>query len=483
MRAPNLKLIALVSQDVESAGAPNVQQLLEEQLAQKYDYLRQRFQTAFLITTMATVGVIVALVIVSIFNISGISQLPDDYLLYETFYEWRSEGATQYPVCSWNCEIAVQSTRLVTAASEIALSVITVDGRGNIAGMARLCTLVTVLFSVGFAYRRQLLAHYTINAQPAQHDDFATMPNWQRWLNRTLYILATAFGTYVLTSVLWLGLAMVFRELSLNWFRSGIVIVLFTGTITFIATYVALAASTRTVLSLGLFTLAAGFALSFALVPQSLGHQWWEVAVSNAGQFNPSASLFTGTLLSGSLALVIIWFDMDSIIHKMIDDGDIQILSPDTWRWIARLLYFALILGLLLIAFIRVDQDNFPLNMVFHAGGSLAAIASTVIAGLLIRKKRFHPWYHIFTVYILLGLTLGMSILGSLKFDPFSLVFPGTGIISLVVIELVLFVLMGLWLYLTADNLLGQANIHAFDGQVLVMMQQDNAQSSKQIQD
>jgi hypothetical protein len=206
-----------------------------------------------------------------------------------------------------------------------------------------------------------------------------------------------------------------------------------------------------------------------------VGRQWWEVAVSNAGQFNPSASLFTGTLLSGSLALVILWFDTDSIIHKMIDDGDVRLLSADGWRWVARALYFVMIFGLLLLAFIRVDQVNFPFNMVFHAGGSIASISCAVIAGLLIRKKHFHRWYRIFTIYVLLGLTVGLSILSSLKLDPLSVVFPGTGIISLVVIELALFILIGLWVYITAENLLGQANIHAFDGQVIVMMRREKA--------
>ena len=480
MSAQNVQLIALVSQDDETASVPDVQQLLEDQLIQKYEYLRQRFQAAFMYTAMATGGVIVALIVISALNISGISQMPDDYRLYETFYEWRSEGATQYPICSWDCEIVTQSTRLLTAASDIALSVISSSGQGNIAGMARLCTVVAVLFTVGFSFRRHLLLHYTINAQPAQREDFETMPPWQRWLNRLLYVLAAVFGTYVAVSVLWLGLSLVFREVNLNWFRAGIVIVLFTGTITFIATYLALAASTRDILLLGLFILGVGFSVSFALVPQSLvEHQWWQVAVSNAGQFNPSASLFTGTLLSGSLALAIPWFDTDSIIHKMIDDGDVRLLSADGWRWVARLLYFVLVLGLLLIAFIRVDQVNYPFNMVFHAGGSIAAIVSAIIAGLLIRKKRFHRWYRIFTVYILLGLTLGMSILGSLKLDPLSIVYPGTGIISLVVIELALFVLIGLWLYITAENLLGQANINAFDGQVIVMIRREKVSQAQ----
>jgi len=45
------------------------------------------------------------------------------------------------------------------------------------------------------------------------------------------------------------------------------VIILFTGAVTFAATYGALAVTTRDVLLLGLFTFAIGLSVSFALAP------------------------------------------------------------------------------------------------------------------------------------------------------------------------------------------------------------------------
>jgi hypothetical protein len=262
--------------------------------------------------------------------------------------------------------------------------------------------------------------------------------------------------------------------MTLNWFNALIIIVLFTGTTTLIATYNALAVTTREILLLGLLIFAVGFSASFALTRPYSDHQWWEIAVSNAGQLNPAASLFTGTLLSGALTLIVLWLDIDSILQKMVSDGDVRWLSADRWMWVARGLYTILVLGLVFMGLIRVDQVNYPVNMVFHAGGAILAIASVIVSGLLIRKRRFHPWCKLFSVHILLGLTVSMSVLGSLKFDPPAVVFPGTGIISLVVIELSLFVLIGLWIYITLDNLLGQANLNAFDCQVMLVVQQDN---------
>jgi hypothetical protein len=260
----------------------------------------------------------------------------------------------------------------------------------------------------------------------------------------------------------------------LNWPDAFIVIILFTGAVTLAATYGALAVTTRGVLLLGLFTFAIGLSVSFALAPAD----WYLGAVSNAGQLNPSAPLFTGTLLGGSLALVVLWFDMNSIIEKMIGDGEIRMFNARAWMWVARILYTILILGLLFVGFIRVDKVNYPFNMVFHAGGAILAIASVVIAGLLIRKSRFHPWYKIFSVHILLGITIAMAVFGSLKLESPYWVYPGTGIISLTVIELSLMILIGLWVYFTVDGLLVNANINAFEGEVLVVTSKADAQRS-----
>jgi hypothetical protein len=247
----------------------------------------------------------------------------------------------------------------------------------------------------------------------------------------------------------------------LNWFNALIVIIVFTATMTFAAVFVALAVTTRGVLLLGLSIVMIGLAVSFALAPAIDDKQWWLKAVSSAGQLNPSAPVFTGTLVSGSLTLVVLWFDINSMIHKMISDGDVKFLTASQWMWVARLLYATVVLGLTLVGLIRVDKEKFAENSWFHAGGAVAAIASVAISGLLIRKRRFHPLYKFFSVYIQLGVTFGLIILGSLKLEAPWIGSPGTGIISMTVLELSLFALMGLWGYLTVNNLVVQANIRA----------------------
>ena len=468
MSEQKIQMVAMVAEGSATAEAIDPQQLLQAHLMRRYALQGQRIETAFMVALMATLGVVIALVIFSLINAG---RLPEDYVLFAQFQEWRSDETTQYPVCEWRCEIVTQAKRILAAASQTGESIIAEDGRGNVAGFARLCTLIAVSISVAFVYRRQLAARYEINAQLAQLEDFEEMPGWQRWLNRILYTFSALFGVYVVVSIIWLGLSLIFKNMVLDWPSTVLVVALFTSTMTFVAAFGALAVTTRDILALGLFVFLAGFSVSFALAPiLGDGSQWWQSAVSNAGQLNPSAPLFTATLASASLALIVMWFDIDSLIGQMIDDGDVRLLSSEQWLWVARLLYAMLIVGLLFVGFIRVDDINHPFNKVFHAGGSVFAIASIVIAGLLIRKRNFYPWYRLFSVHGLVGLTLGMAILGSLKLDPLSVVFVGTGLISLTVIELALFILIGLWVFVTVDNLLSQANIQALKGQVFVAM-------------
>jgi hypothetical protein len=465
--------VALVSQQAAPDENINIQQVLEQNLFQRYAFQQKRFQTAFTISLMATAGVIIGLLALSALNLFNVRQLPESFRFYAQFREWRAEEALQYPICAWNCEIGTQFTRLFFAASDIKDSIIGRDGLGNIAGMARLCSLLSIVIAAWFAFRRQLASYYALNGEQAQLEDFNTTPRWQFWLSRALYTLATLFGAYVVLSILWLGLSFMFKNMVLDWFSAAVIVIAFTATVTFITAYNALVASTRDVLVLGLMIFLVGFAVSFALAPPTMGRQWWENAVSNAGQFNPSASLFTGTLLSGSLALIVLWFDINSILQKMIDDGTVRWLNGKAWMRVAGILYAVLVLGLVFVGFIRVDTVNHPFNTAFHTGGAVLAIVSVVVCGLLIRKHRFHPWYKIFSVHILLGATISMAVLGSIRLAPFAWVAPGTGLIQLTVIELALFTLIGLWVYVTVDNLLNQANIRAFDGRVLVMAKKD----------
>ena len=436
---------------------------LHDNLKKQYEQKLRRIQTAAGYSAAATIGVVIALIVVSALHLVSVGPLTERNQLYAQFLEWDTTGP-QIQVCNWDCEIGIQVRRLFSNDVLVLASVIANDHEGNIAGIARLCTLVAVTITAAFAYRRQVAEYYSLNGQQAELNDFQATPPWEQWVSRVFYTLATLFGTYVVVSLLWLGISLAFKELSLNWFDSSIVIIGFTAVTTFVATYGALAVTTRGVLLLTLMTYGFGLSASFALSQLIDGQQWWERAVSAAGQLNPSASVFTGTFLSGSFAMVVLWFDINSMIHSIVNDGKPWLLKPAQWMIVVRVLYIIFVLGLLFVGFIRVDQKNFPQNMLFHAGGAIASISSVVMSGLLIRKRRFPPWYTAFSVYILFGVTVVIAILSSLTLNPLTVVFPGTGIISLTVMELILLMLLGVWMYITVDNLVAIENIRALAG-------------------
>ena len=436
---------------------------LHDNFQKKYNLKLRRIQTAFMCSAMATIGIVIALVVASLLNFPSGGPIAAKDQLSMQYLDWNPNGP-QYAICSWDCEIGVQFQRLFSNNTLVVASIYALNNEGNIAGIARLCNLVAVSIAVFFAYRQQLTEYYFLNAQKAELEDFQETPQWELWLSRIAYTLATLFGTYVVVSIFWLGVDLAFKDVTLNWFDASILIIGSTAVMTFIATFGALAVTTRGILLLGLMTYLFGLTASFALTPLIDGQQWWQRAVSSAGQLNPSAPVFTGTFLSGALAMLVLWLDVNGMVRKVIADGPLLLLGARGWMNVVRVLYIAFVGGLLFVGFIRVDRINFPRNMLFHAGGAMAAIACVVMSGLIIRKRRFPPWYKAFSVYILLGVTLGITILSSFTLDPFTIVDPGTGIVSLTVLELVLLMMLGVWTYITVDNLVTIENIRALTG-------------------
>ena len=137
----------------------------------------------------------------------------------------------------------------------------------------------------------------------------------------------------------------------------------------------------------------------------------------------------------------------------MIHEGNVRLFTEKGWILVVRILFGVFILGLLFVGFVRVDHTGqFPLNQYFHTGGAVSAIVIVSIFALLIRKKEFHPWYGYFSI----GMVLVTVVMGVL------MVFPNGGIVNLTVVELTIFLMVGLWMYVTVSNLLTLANIAAY---------------------
>lgn len=183
--------------------------LLTKLLEAAQVFQRERALTALKITISATAGLAVALAVIALLVTLSGNELPQGHHFFESFQEWEYNAGVE-PSCWWLCEIWTSAGRLVTAAQQIGKSVIAVsDGVlvGNIAGMARLGTIVTVFIALLFTYRKKLPELYGINGQAVQQRDFMILAKkrGQFSLSRGLYLITTLVGTYTITSLAWLG--------------------------------------------------------------------------------------------------------------------------------------------------------------------------------------------------------------------------------------------------------------------------------------
>lgn len=236
---------------------------------------------------------------------------------------------------------------------------------------------------------------------------------------------------------------------------------------------------------MGLVTFALGLGLSFSVAPQvctigdEVNMQWWECAVSTAGAQWPSAPLFTAALVGASCGLWALWFDIDGMIKATIENNPERLAGGGLLtRWFRRMLswlenregvwemrvagglYFVIVLGFILVGLIRVSDDPaLWMNTVLHTGGAAASAISVVLLSRLIHSTSFPGWYRVFSSKYVILITIAIIAASFISLVPLGLVPLRKGLLNLTAVELSLFVLMGTWLYLTVDILVGQAHV------------------------
>ena len=137
-------------------------QLSSLRLKRKYDYLEFRIRIALRVAGIATLGVTIAVIVFFALNLFQRPGIPQKYHLYSEFVGWGG-NPKPFEVCDSLCEVVQHFLGLLSAAEDVPKSVMSVsDNAGNIAAIARLCSLVAVGISVVFAYRTLLKHHYKL---------------------------------------------------------------------------------------------------------------------------------------------------------------------------------------------------------------------------------------------------------------------------------------------------------------------------------
>jgi hypothetical protein len=412
------------------------------------------------------------------------SRLPGNYRMYFTFGEWTIVDTTLASVGTVGEEIILSLSRIDTAFAGIWGSTTAPDPAtaippGNTAGIARLLSIISVPVVVAVSYRKQLKTRYRVYGETAQYDDFEKLQQRKIQYNsaRILYVIATGFGTYVVTSVLWLALSLAFQNLTFTLFWAWVVIILFTFSATIVSAFWALAVTTREIFLIGMMMTVAGLLVSFSIAPQIPDPDriyWWQHAVSMLGKYMPSAPLFTATLTSMACTLLVVWFDIENIVARARSAKIVLI----------RGLYFYAVLGFLLIGFVRVGDPiaNFIPNFLAHSVfGALFAFAALFwVCWVLTRnidETIFSPWYKRYIKFAAIA-SIVVGVVSFIQLEPFGFGDPnntqgGKDIINLTTAELVIFALTGILLWITVELLLLQAEIATYSG--LTTSEQINA--------
>ena len=397
--------------------------------------------------------------VVSLIFFAGETSIP----MFHSFPEWGPLSTDVSPL-SVPTEVGISLERLRDAFAAFLRS----GDSDQIAAASRLLSCIMIFVAIVVTYRKLLLEHYEVHERYAQYEEFkrASQTRFHR-ISRFLVALASMIANYVLLSIIWIIMSEIFKEFSALYYAAAAFSALSVAVATFIFVYWSLAITTRHLVALGVFTLVAGLAATFALASPENGQQWWQAAISRAGADPRVSWLFTATLASVCIIFALLWVDVDNFVRLITaqaeahhalragaqaSDSSLRV-RIQTWiknhtYHIFRALYFVALVGLLGAGFVRTDTRDIG-TIIAHTGGATSAIIIFNIVGIF-----FAFWYP-------------DPILGQ-PFKRTSLIFVGASIVSVVLfaigvlnltgIELICLLIICFWLYLALENLLVYVN-------------------------
>jgi hypothetical protein len=369
------------------------------------------------------------------------------------FPEWRMETGirAQTVVIS---EILFALEQLVDAIGAFFLAI----NDGQIAATSRTLACIFVLIAVLFTFRRLLAEHYNATGQRLQYEEQIRMQKKtgiHKWLRPVAVAVCSMVSVYVLTSLAWMALGVIFKQFSASPLASAIFSAAFVAVTTFVAVYFVLTLTKLQLAALAMLTFLLGLGGTFAMAGVENGEQWWQASISRAGAYPDSNWLFIATLLSICVIFLVLWFDIDQFMRLIVAEADRS--SPITASMsvlqrqfrshayaIIRLLYALAVAGLLGVAFVRVHPDD-GWTTAAHTGGALLAIAIFTLGGLV-----FAFWFP----NKILGQPFRLFSVGCAAVYLISLVLFLTSILNLAGVELIVLMVIGLWFYFALDTIL-----------------------------
>lgn len=376
------------------------------------------------------------------------------------FPEWRTQPLDPietFAAQNVGSELIASFNQLISSIRRIAES----GSNGQIAATSRLLACISIFVAILFTFRVYVADYYEVHGQTLQLEDFHEISSTlAKYTRRVAVALAAMVTSFVALSIVWMLLNEIFKTFSVSFISAAAFSGLFVGCATAVFVYWVSTMTTRQLAALGLLTFILGLCGAFAMAGIQNGEQWWQAAVSRAGA-DPNANwLFIATIASVSLVFIVVWFDIDQFLRLIVAHAeDYKRRNPppparrlaNLRQWLAdrsfyvmRLLYFAAILGICGVGFVRFDRADIG-TVIAHTGGAFVSILIFNLGGLI-----FAHWFP-------------DPILGT-PFKRFSLVcvivnlvggvLALIGVLNLAGVELVALIIVGIWFYFALDTLL-----------------------------
>lgn len=375
------------------------------------------------------------------------------------FPEWRTQPRDPlqtFAAQNVGSELVASFNQLINSIRRIIES----GGNGQIAATSRLLACISIFVAILFTFRVYVADYYDVHGQRLQLEDYRDASSkLGRYIRRLAVALAAMVTSFVALSIVWMLLNEIFKTFSVSFVSAAAFSGLFVGCATAVFVYWVSTMTTRQLAALGLLTFILGLCGAFAMAGIENGEQWWQAAVSRAGA-DPNANwLFIATIASVSLVFLVVWFDIDQFLRLIVAHAEQYKQRNPTMagrfaeirEWFGartfytmRLLYFAAILGICGVGFVRFDRADIG-TVIAHTGGAFASILIFNLGGLA-----FAHWFP-------------DPILGT-PFKRFSLVcvivnlvggvLALVGVLNLAGVELVALIIVGIWFYFALDTLL-----------------------------
>jgi len=387
----------------------------------------------------ASIGAVLGTILVILFYVIAAPEA--NVPLYQGFPEWERSATSSEPVvCEPRADTPfdVQSvppqapTRIEIVRSMLATEL------GQIAQWGRLLTVILSVLLAGLVYRIRLVTRYETLGDTKSGAIFREHRKTRRDFFGARIVIALSIGivTYVLSSLLWIYIGLMFEGVSLPLIGIIPLLAVYCFIVSYIVIRLVAEMRPRDMLIYGLFMFVIGLIGSFGTVADKC---WWQESISYVGTDSQADFLFAITLLGVSALFATLLIDLQKLARILAEAGKLGTWEVRLITWIG----LGIVFGIAGIAVAPINGA--PWVQTIHKISAFG-VSILIILAMFLAPRGIPRLYG--GTYRWISWTLGaLSVL-------YAILYFGLSWINFVTLELLLFIGFGIWLYVTVQTLM-----------------------------